>query len=123
MGRAYGMPVDVAGLFAKLLAANTGIRVRSYFGYLGDAPVAWSYLVYVPDSPIVLFGGAATLPEHRGHGLYTALVKRRLDDARADGREAAIIQGDRETSAPICAKLGFRELCSLVVHVWAPPER
>jgi len=48
-------------------------------------------------------------------------VKRRLDDARADGREAAVIQADRNTSAPICAKLGFRELCSLEVYVWSPP--
>ena len=77
--------------------------------------------MYVPDSPIVLLGGAATVPEARGHGAYTALVKRRLDDARADGREAAIIQADRNTSAPICAKLGFKELCSLELYVWSPP--
>src|SRR5437763_2297316 len=124
MGRAYGMPAEVAGLFTRLLAApNTGIRGRGYFAYLdGDTPVAWSYLIYVPRSPIVLLGGAATLPEHRGHGTYTALVKRRLDDARGDGREAAIVQADRDTSAPICVKLGFRELCSLGFYAWAPPE-
>ena len=123
MGKAYGLPTPVAALFARLLAAETGIRTRSYFAYLGSQePVAWSYLVYLPNSPIVLLGGAATLPEHRGHGTYTALVKRRLDDARADGREAAVIQADRDTSAPICAKLGFRELCSLDFHVWSPPE-
>ena len=85
-----------------------------------DTPVAWSYLVYVPRTPIVLLGGAATLSEVRGHGLYSALVKQRLDDARADGREAAVIQADRDTSAPICAKLGFRELCSLEVFGWMP---
>lgn len=122
MARAYGMPRDVNDLFTKLLGAKTGIRGRGYFAYLeGDAPVAWSYLVYVPDSGIVLLGGAATVPEARGRGLYTALVKRRLDDARADGRTAAVIQADRSTSAPICAKLGFRELCSLEFYVWAPP--
>ena len=60
-----------------------------------------------------LLGGAATLEEHRGKGLYTALVARRLADARADGRTAAIIQADRRTSAPIAAKLGFQELCGL----------
>jgi len=79
----------------------------------GDQPVAWSYLVYLPDSPTVLLGGAATLEEYRGHGIYTALVARRLADARVDGRTAAVIQGDRKTSAPICAKLGFREICGL----------
>ena len=122
MGRAYGMPRDVAALFVRILSVATAIRTRSYFAYVdGGAPVAWSFLVYVPHSPIVLLGGAATLPEHRGQGMYTALVKRRLDDARADGREAAIIQADRSTSAPICAKLGFRELCSLEFYAWSPP--
>ncbi|HET7700190.1 MAG TPA: hypothetical protein VFM06_04900 [Candidatus Limnocylindria bacterium] len=120
MGRAYGMPAPVAAMFAKLMGFPP-IRSRSYFAYLdGPEPVAWSYLVYLPDSPIVLLGGAGTVPEARGKGTYTALVKQRLDDARADGRTAAIIQADRDTSAPICAKLGFRELCSLTVYAWSP---
>ena len=66
---------------------------------------------------------AATLPESRGHGVYSALVKRRLDDAHADGLEAAVIQADRDTSAPICAKLGFAELCSMEVYAWSPETR
>ena len=121
MARAYGLPLEVAKFFNEVLAASaTRIKARGYFGYRdGGAPVAWSFLVYLPDSPIVLLGGAATLPEHRGHGLYTALVARRLADARADGRTAAVIQADRATSAPICARLGFRELCSLDVFVRA----
>jgi len=69
--------------------------------------------VSLRDSATVLLGGAATLEEFRGQGTYTALVARRLADARADGRTAAVIQGDRRTSAPICAKLGFREICGL----------
>ncbi len=119
MARAYGMPVDVMNLFNELLLASADrIKSRGYFGYVGDdpKPVAWSFLVYLPDSPTVLLGGAATDEEHRGRGLYTALVKRRHDDARADGRTSAVIQADRRTSAPICAKLGFREVCGLEVY-------
>ena len=124
MGRAYGMPPEVAGFFARLVSGSPGIRSRGYFAYLdGPSPVAWSYLVYLGDSPIVLLGGAATLPEARGKGIYSALVKRRLEDARRDGREAAVIQADRDTSAPICSKLGFRELCSLEVYAWSPETR
>jgi GNAT superfamily N-acetyltransferase len=118
MGRAYSLPTEVARLFNEISAANSGrIKARGYFAYLDDdeKPAAWSFLVYLPDSPTVLLGGAATLEEHRGHGLYTALVARRLADARADGRTAAVIQADRKTSAPICAKLGFREICGLEV--------
>ena len=121
MARAYGSPVEVMRFFNEILAATASrIKARSYVAHLdGDAPVAWSFLVYVPDSAIVLLGGAATLPERRGHGLYTALVARRLGDARADGRTAAVVQADRATSAPVCAKLGFRELCGLEVFASA----
>ena len=31
----------------------------------------------------------------------------RLEDACALGKDTAVLQGGRETSAPICAKLGF----------------
>src|SRR2546428_10278705 len=115
MARAYGLPTEVNRLLNELIAASLHrIKTRGYFAYMdGGAPAAWGFLVYLPDSPTVLLGGAATLEEHRGQGLYTALVARRLADARADGRTAAIIQADRRTSAPIAAKLALQELCGL----------
>ena len=121
MARAYDMPEEVARFFNVLLAMTDGkVKNRGYFAYVdgGTEPVAWSYLVYLPDSPIVLLGGAATVPEHRGRGIYSALVAKRLADARADGRRAAVIQAVRATSAPICAKLGFREVCGLEFYAW-----
>jgi GNAT superfamily N-acetyltransferase len=121
MGRAYEMPEEVARFFNVLLAmTDSKVKNRGYFAYVdgGTEPVGWSYLVYLPDSPIVLLGGAATLPEHRGRGIYSALVARRLADARADGRTAAVIQAVRSTSAPIAAKLGFREVCGLEFYAW-----
>jgi len=121
MARAYGMPEDVARFFNVLLAmTDSKVRNRGYFAFVDRAPqpVGWSYLVYLPDSPIVLLGGAATLPEHRGRGIYSALVAKRLADARADGRSAAVIQAVRSTSAPIAAKLGFREICGLDFYAW-----
>ncbi len=121
MARAYDMPEEVARFFNVLLAMSDGkVKNRGYFAYVdgGTEPVGWSYLVYLPDSPIVLLGGAATLPEHRGRGIYSALVAKRLADARADGRTAAVIQAVRSTSAPIAAKLGFREICGLEFYAW-----
>jgi GNAT superfamily N-acetyltransferase len=121
MGRAYDMPEEVARFFNVLLAmTDSKVKNRGYFAYVdgGSEPVGWSYLVYLPDSPIVLLGGAATLPEHRGRGIYSALVAKRLADARGDGRSAAVIQAVRSTSAPICAKLGFREVCALDFYAW-----
>jgi GNAT superfamily N-acetyltransferase len=122
MARAYGMPEDVASLFARLMGMDTGIRIRGYLAYVdeGREPVAFSVQVYIPGQPVTLLGGAATLPEQRGKGVYTSLVARRLADARQDGIEAAVIQAVRSTSAPICARLGFRELCGLELYAWLP---
>jgi GNAT superfamily N-acetyltransferase len=121
MARAYDMPEEVARFFNVLLAmTDSKVKNRGYFAYVdgGIEPVGWSYLVYLPGSPIVLLGGAATVPEHRGRGIYSALVAKRLADARADGRSAAVIQAVRSTSAPIAAKLGFREVCGLEFYAW-----
>lgn len=126
MARAYGIPEDVARFFNVLLAmTDSKVKNRGYFAYVdgGDQPVGWSYLVYLPDSPIVLLGGAATLPEHRGRGIYSALVAKRLADAREDGRRAAVIQAVRSTSAPIASKLGFREVCGLEFYSWEGAPR
>jgi GNAT superfamily N-acetyltransferase len=121
MGRAYDMPEEIARFFNVLLAmTHSKVKNAGYFAYAdgGSEPVGWSYLVYLPDSPIVLLGGAATVPEQRGRGIYTALVAKRLADARADGRSAAVIQAVRSTSAPIAAKIGFREVCGLEFYAW-----
>jgi GNAT superfamily N-acetyltransferase len=121
MARAYDMPEEVARFFNVLLAmTDSKVKNRGYFAYVdgGIDPVGWSYLVYLPDSPIVLLGGAATVPEHRGRGIYSALVAKRLADARTDGRSAAVIQAVRSTSAPIAARLGFREVCGLEFYAW-----
>ena len=45
-------------------------------------------------------------------------MAKRLADARAMGMEAAILQADRTTSAPICANLGFEEVCSIDLYAW-----
>jgi hypothetical protein len=46
------------------------------------------------------------------------MMAARVAEARAMGKEAAVLQGDRKTSAPICVKLGFEEVCSIDLYVW-----
>jgi hypothetical protein len=69
---------------------------------------------------IVVLQGAGTLPEYRGQRIYSTMVARRLEDVRARGVEAAVIQANRATSAPIAAKLGFQEICPLEIYAWDP---
>jgi N-acetylglutamate synthase-like GNAT family acetyltransferase len=71
-----------------------------------------------PKSTVAVMQGAATLNAYRGKGVYTALMAKRLADARDMGLEAAILQADRTTSAPICANLGFEEVCNIDLYAW-----
>ena len=121
---AYSLPVDVAEWFTEVLIGSAGrIRSTMYHAYVAgsDGPVAFGNLVFIPDTSIVLLGGAATLAAYRGRGIYTSLVARRLADARTEGASAAVIQAVRGTSAPVCAHLGFREMLPLELYAWVPP--
>lgn len=121
---AYGLPLDVASWFTEaLIQAGDRLRCEMYHAYLPghSGPVAFGNLVFIPGTSIVLLGGAATVSDLRGRGVYTSLVARRLADARAAGADAAVIQAVRGTSAPVCANLGFKEILPLDFYAWVPP--
>jgi GNAT superfamily N-acetyltransferase len=118
---AYPMPEALASVYCEVLPlADCG---NHYLAYLDgvEGPVSVSSMFSPADSTVMVMQGAATLSEHRGRGIYTAMMAARLADARAMGKEAAVLQGDRKTSAPICVKLGFREVCSIDFYVWGNP--
>jgi GNAT superfamily N-acetyltransferase len=101
------------------------IRRRTYLAFVKDnpEPVAYASMIYLPDQPIVVLYCAATLEAYRGQGVYTQLVARRLTDAYKDGARAAVIQAVRSTSATICQKLGFTELCWMDWYIWEPEKQ
>jgi GNAT superfamily N-acetyltransferase len=118
----FDMPESVAGLFSEAYLTKADFRIRGYLAYLPDAdePGAFGASIYLPNKPVLLLCGAATIPEQRGKGLYQALVARRLADAAQDGLQYAIIQAVRTTSAPILQKRGFEELSALEMWVGVP---
>jgi predicted GNAT family acetyltransferase len=118
---AYPMPADVIPSFMDNIVAING---RNYLAYVEDSddPVSIATMFYMPNMPIVALQGAATLPDYRGRGIYTSLMAKRLQDARADGMQVAIMQGDVKTSAPICMKLGFEKVCDMAIYTWSEGE-
>src|SRR5258706_5561990 len=58
---AYGMPLDVAEWFTEALIGAANLRSTMYHAFLPGRsdPVAFGNLVFVPDTSIVLLGGAA----------------------------------------------------------------
>jgi GNAT superfamily N-acetyltransferase len=120
---AFPIPQEFARLFIEVLfLVRDRLKTRLYLAFLDgiDEPVASATTVFLPNQPIIRLGGATTVPEHRGKGIYSSLVARRLADARDDGAEAAVIEAIRTTSAPVCRKLGFTEICGLELYAWTP---
>ena len=115
---AYPVPDEMAVVITDLVPLATG--GRHYLAFLEgvEGPVSVASMFPFPKSTVAVMQGAATLSEYRGNGVYTALMAKRLADARAMGMEAAVLQADRTTSAPICANLGFEEVCSIDIYAW-----
>ena len=115
---AYPVPDEMAAVITDMLLLATG--GRHYLAFLDgvEGPVSVASMFPFPNSTVAVMQGAATLSDYRGNGVYTALMAKRLADARAMGMEAAVLQADRTTSAPICANLGFEEVCSIDIYAW-----
>ena len=112
------MPEKLSDIYCDLLwCIESGNHYLAFLDGVKE-PVAVSSMFAPPNSTIAVMQGAATLNEYRGHGIYTAMMAKRLADARAMGKDTAVLQGDRKTSAPICVKLGFKEVCSIDFYVW-----
>ena len=105
-------------------AADGSMGTRTYLAFLPevDRPVAAASMWNVMGGRVVYLAGAATLPEYRGRGTYTALLARRLQEARADGADGAVIHASIH-SVPICRKHGFRDISSYAIYFWDPTGR
>ncbi len=116
---AFGVPMIVVDFMCECFFFPAGgPRGRSYLAFVPgvEAAVGAAVSVYDEAKRTVVLAGAAVSPEHRKRGIYTALLSKRLADARSDNMEAAVIQAVRSTSAPICTALGFNELCAQTIY-------
>jgi len=118
--KAYGMPEGAIDIVKLMAAAYQGLEFTSFIAYekINNKPVGFSMILYVPGTKIGMLAGAATLPEHRGKGVYSAMLKLRNEKAKRDGKENLIIQAKEATSAPIALKNGFEQVCELPFYVW-----
>src|SRR6266566_7014423 len=117
----FDTPRDFSRTFVDPLLL-TGYPCRFYIGAVGGTDAAMAYATYFEDRPVISLSGAATVEAYRGRGLYRALVERRLRDAAAAGKTAAVIQAQAATSAPIIRRLGFTELFEFERFVLPAPK-
>jgi len=64
-------------------------------------------------------GGAATLPAHRGHHVYSTLLRKRMEAAHDLGYEVAVIHAG-PMSRRVVEKYGFEAVGMFEVYGWMP---
>ncbi len=101
---------DVLGLSALLRTGHAAVvgrnRWRHYIAYAGEKPVGTGAL-YVEDR-VAWLGIDTTLPAYRGRGAQSALLARRIEDARALGCDRLTIETAEET--PSCPNPSYRNI-------------
>jgi hypothetical protein len=78
-----------------------------YLAYIDGAPVGFGRAVFAPWAALLL--GGATVPEARGHGVYTSIVHARWQETVERGVPRIVVSAG-PMSAPILERLGFERL-------------
>lgn len=103
--RAYGLPPGVMRGGFDEMGGMELLMAR-----VDGAPVAG--LAWLAEDGDCIAAFVATLPEARGRGLATMLMRRMLLDARDAGCTTATLEGSR-LGAPVYSRLGYRTLGEL----------
>jgi GNAT superfamily N-acetyltransferase len=114
MSHIYGDALDLSGLATILMLGLPGREEwHCYRASLGGREVACGSMLIV--GKVALIGLEATVPHARGNGCQTALIKRRLADARSHGSAVVVAEVcEAHPASPDAIKnlerLGFEEI-------------
>jgi GNAT superfamily N-acetyltransferase len=114
MSHIFGNAFDLSGLATILmLGLPTREGWHCYRASLGGREVACGSMLIV--GKVAVMGLEATVPDARGHGCQTALIERRLADARKHGSDIVVAEiCDAHPSTPEAIRnlqrLGFEEI-------------
>jgi hypothetical protein len=85
--------------------------VEVYAAFVDDQPVSAGWVYFTRGGDFASLWGGATIEAYRQRGLYTALLARRIQTARQQGKQFITINAG-PMSKPIVEKYGFRRLTS-----------
>jgi GNAT superfamily N-acetyltransferase len=105
------------GMVERLRDERFREREINYLGSLNGQPVGFGHLEL--KSGVAYLGGAATMPEYRGQKVYSTLLRRRLEAARAHGYQLAAINAE-PMSRRIVTHYGFKEYARMYIYGWMP---
>lgn len=98
------------------LALATGLqaRVARFVAYRNGEPAGTGGVTFFEGPGIALIWAGGVREAHRGHGVYTALLRARFDAAQQRGIERLGLYARDTTSGPIVAAHGFQKYGAMV---------
>jgi GNAT superfamily N-acetyltransferase len=112
-------PEVVDALREQLASDRTGMI--GVVAMAGERPISAARVEFMVGTRFAGLWGGGTVPEWRGRGVYTAMVRYRARLAVARGYR--YLQVDAlPTSEPILTRLGFTRLTTTVPYTHAPPD-
>lgn len=99
---------------------RTPDRLGVYLAWDEGVPASAAWIRFPPASAFASLWGGATLPGHRGRGLYSALLATRAQEARRRGLRYLTVDAGA-MSRPIVERLGFERLAAARGYVWRAP--
>lgn len=107
------------GWLNEHLAADLAVPgyLSVYVAYVAELPACAGWIYFHPDSQFAGLWGGSTVAEHRGRGLYTAVLAARVQEAAARGYRFLTIDAS-PMSQPIVARHGFRLLTTAWPCKW-----
>jgi GNAT superfamily N-acetyltransferase len=98
---------DAPPELSRFLRAEHGAGgIRRFVAWQGHQPVAAA--AFSMHGHVAVLGGAATVPAARGSGAQATLLRHRLNQAAADGADAATATAAAESaSVRTLARIGF----------------
>jgi ribosomal protein S18 acetylase RimI-like enzyme len=113
------LPDGQAWVDATLQVGIARAPWRLYVGYLDNKPVATNILF--SGAGVASVYGVATLPEARGKGIGSAIMRKPLGEAKAAGYRYAVLFAT-EMGLPVYQRMGFRRVHSNVGrYLWIDP--
>jgi len=108
-------PDLVRAEFSRTIARTDGLVCHFIARYDGE-PAGACTLGVVSRSGLLL--GAVVLKTHQRRGIYREMIRARMAVLRDLGRTVVTVHCNPDTSAPICARIGFQHACDWDVLRW-----
>jgi hypothetical protein len=118
----FNMPADEvnerrASWVERMRSPKDRLVNTNYLARLNGQPAGFGRLS--SRGGLGYLSGGSVLPEFRGQHVYSTLLRRRLEDACAQGYHVVAIQAE-PLSRPIVTKCGFKEYARSYIYGWMP---